>query len=197
MKSEEIKREVVDFEQYGKPTMEVALQGVPLTWDVDPDSPEGAPMLYDREQCGKHYRVKDGEVYTIRLGIHSDPNGVGVISGDSAVRCIVPIASEKQQLIMAVFSIAEIAPANLMDCVCLSADALFHLEYVYRSAMLESNNDSRGLVLSDKAVRLTDDLIMISHEGLEGEIPNYCTYLYYFITLQVRVVFDGEDDKEN
>ena len=85
---------------------------------------------------------------------------------------------------------------NLMDCVYLSADVPFHLEYVYRSAMLESNNGSKGLVLSDNAVCLEDGLVTIGHDGLEGEIPNYCTYLYDFITLQVRVVFDKEDDGE-
>ena len=197
MKTEETKKYATDFAQYGKPTMEVARQGIPLTWELDLDSPKDAPMLYDREQYGKLYQVKDGEVYTVRLGVHSDPNGVGVISRDSFAKCIVPTASEKRQLIMAVFGIAAIAPMSLMDCVCLSADVPFHLEYVYRSAMLESNNGSKGLDLSDNAVRLKDGLLMIGHEGLEGEIPDYCTYLYDFITLQVRVVFDEEDDEEN
>lgn len=176
--------------------MEVAWQGIPLTWEVDPDSPRDAPILYDREHCGKRYRVKDGEVYTIRLGIHSDPNGVGVISRDSCVSCIVPTASGKQQFIMALFSVAEIYPARLMDGVYLSADVPFHLEYVYRSAMLESNNGSKGLLLSDNAVELRDDLVIISHCGLEGEIPAYCTYTYDFITVQVRVVFDEEAAEE-
>ena len=97
---------------------------------------------------------------------------------------------------MALFSVAEIYPARLMDGVYLSADVPFHLEYVYRSAMLESNNGSKGLVLSDNAVCLEDGLVTIGHDGLEGEIPDYCTYLYDFITLQVRVVFDKEDDGE-
>lgn len=197
MKSEKTKKNTVDC---GKPTMEVAWQGVPLTWEIDPDSPKDAPMLFDREQCGKCYRVKDGGVYTVRLGVHSDPNGFGVIPRDSSVRCIVPTASEKRQLIMAAFSMAEIAPVILMDYVYLSADVPFHLEYVYRSAMLESNNGSKGLILSDNAVYLKDGLVVIGHEGLEGEIPSYCTYLYDFITLQVRVVFDeenGEADSTN
>ena len=106
MKTEETKKYATDFEQYGKPTVEVAWQGIPLTWEVDPDSPRDTPILYDREHCGKRYRVKDSEVYTIRLGIHSDPNGVGVISRDSCVSCIVPTASGKQQFIMALFSVA-------------------------------------------------------------------------------------------
>ena len=117
MKTEETKKYATDIEEYGKPTVEVAWQGIPLTWEVDPDSPRDAPILYDREHCGKRYRVKDGEVYTIRLGIHSDPNGVGVISRDSCVSCIVPTASGKQQFIMALFSVAEIYPARLMDGV--------------------------------------------------------------------------------
>lgn len=180
-----------------KPTVEAVWQGVPLTWEVDPDSPKDAPMLFDREHCGKHYRVKDGEVYTVRLGIHSDPSGIGVISGDSSASCVIPTTSAKRQLIMALFSVAEIYPARLMDCVCLSADVPFHLEYIYRSAMLESNNESKGLALSDSAVKLEDDLIIVSHRGLEGEIPYYCTYTYDFITVQVRVVFDDDSMTEN
>lgn len=124
MKTEETKTE--NFEKYGKPTMEVAWQGVPLTWEVDPDSPKDFPILFDREHCGKCYRVKDGEVYTVRLGVHSDPNGVGVISRDSFVSCVVPTASEKWQLIMAVFGIAEIAPANL-----IIRDVYTHGEWSY------------------------------------------------------------------
>lgn len=194
MKSERNKKSTVD---YGKPTVEVAWQGVPLTWEIDPDSPKDALMLFDRDHCGKCYLVKDGEVYTVRLGVHSDPSGVGTISRDSSASCIVPTASGNQQLIMAAFSMAEIAPAILVDYVCLSADAPFHLEYVHRSAMLESNNGSKGLILSDNAVCLKDSLVVISHEGLNGEIPSYCTYLYDFISLQVRVVFDRKDDGDD
>lgn len=88
---------------------------------------------------------------------------------------------------------AEIAPAILIDYVFLSADAPFHLEYVYRTAMLESNSGLKGLILSDNAVHLKDDLVVIGHDGLDGDIPDYCTYLYNSITLQVRVLFDEED----
>ena len=196
MKSNKTEKKFPAPEFPDKPTMEVAWQGVPLTWEVNPDSPKESPMLFDREHCGKCYRVKDGEVYTIRLGIHSDPNGIGVISKDSTAVCVIPTESGKQLHIMALFSVAEIYPAMLVDYVFLRANAAFHLEYVYRSAMLESNNGSKGLVLSDNAVCLEDGLVTIGHDGLEGEIPDYCTYLYDFITLQVRVVFDKEDDGE-
>lgn len=70
---------------------------------------------------------------------------------------------------MAVFSIAELRPAMFMDCVYLSANAPFHLEYIYRSAMLENNDGSKGLILSDNAVHLKNDLVVVSHYGLEGE----------------------------
>lgn len=193
MKSNKIEKKFPAPEFPDKPTMEVAWQGVPLTWEVDHDSPKEAPMVFDRENCGKCYRVKDGEVYTIRLGVHSDPNGIGVISRDSSAVCVIPTESGKQLHIMALFSIAEIHPVMVMDCVYLRADTAIHLEYVYRSAMLESNNGSKGLVLSDDAVRLEDDLVVVSHCGLEGEIPHYCTYTYDFITVQVRAVFDEEN----
>lgn len=196
MKSNKTEKKFPAPEFPDKPTMEVAWQGVPLTWEVDPDSPKESPMLFDREHCGKCYRVKDGEVYTVRLGVHSDPNGIGTISRDSTAVCVIPTESGKQLHIMALFSVAEIYPAMLMDYVFLCADTAFHLEYVYQSAMLESNNGSKGLLLSDNAVELRDDLVIISHCGLEGEIPGYCTYTYDFITVQVRVVFDEDAAEE-
>lgn len=191
MENPKTNKQATEFERYGKPSVEVVQQGVPMTWEVDPDSSEGMPILFDREHCGGCYRVKDGEVYAIRLGSHSDPNGIGVISRNSSVSCLIPTGSEKRQLIMAFFSVAELHPAMLMDCVYLSGDVPFHLEYIYRSAALESNNENvKRLVLSDNAVRLKGDSVIVGHYGLEGEIPDYCNYTYDFITVQVKVVFD-------
>ena len=199
MKTNETEAEIFAPKPPDKPTVELAFQGIPLTCDVDPDGPHDTPIVFDQEHYGKCYRVKDGEAYTIRLGIHSHPDGIGAISKDSAAACIIPTESGTQLHIMAIFSIAELQPAMFMDCVFLSADTPFHLEYVYRSAMLERNNGSKGLVLSDDAVRLENKLVVISHYGLEGEIPAYCTYTYDFITVQVRVVFDEKHptDEEN
>lgn len=174
-----------------KSTMEVTWQGLPLTLKIHPDSSKGTPVFFDQERCGRCYQVKDGEIYTIRLGIHGgDPNGIGTISRDSSVVCAIPTKSGKQLNVTAIFSIAEIYSAVVMDRVSLKADTAFHLEYVYRSAMLESNNGLKGLVLRDDSVRLKDDSILIGHYCLEGEIPDYCTYTYDFITVQVKVVFD-------
>lgn len=188
MKSEQTKHTAPKLTD--RPKVEKAWQGVPLTFEIDPDSPKDAPMLFDRENYGKSYCVEDGEIYTIRLGIHSDSNGVGVISGDSSAICVIPTESGKCLHIMAIFSIDELHPAVFLDCAYLTADTTFHLEYVYRSAMLESNNGLNSLTLSDEATQLKDDLVVVSHHGLAGEIPDYCTYLYDFITVQVRVVFD-------
>lgn len=63
--------------------------------------------------------------------------------------------------------------------------------------MLESNNGAKGLVLSGSAVRMENDLVVVGHCGLEGEIPDYCTFTYDFITVQVRVLFDGKPAEED
>ena len=55
MKSNQTEKKLPVPDLPNKPTVEVAWQGVPLTLEVDPDSPKEAPMLFDREQCGKRY----------------------------------------------------------------------------------------------------------------------------------------------
>ncbi|MEY8389473.1 hypothetical protein AALC17_19765 [Oscillospiraceae bacterium 38-13] len=47
MKSNKTEKKFPAPEFPDKPTMEVAWQGVPLTWGVNPDSPKESPMLFD------------------------------------------------------------------------------------------------------------------------------------------------------
>lgn len=181
----------------GKPTVETVWAGIPLSLELSSDSTEGRPILVDKESCGKEFKVRDGEIYTIRLGMHSNPNGLRAFTRDSMAVCTIPVTEAKGQIISAMFAAHEIYPAIFMDYVGLYADVPFSLEFMYQSAALECNDGEKGLLLSDNAISFADDMIIISHDGLKGEIPAYCNYTYDFIRVQVRVVFEQEDSNEN
>lgn len=192
MKSNNTYKNTIFTKPLGKPTVEAVWAGIPLSLELSPDSTDDMPTLIDKANCSKEYSVQDGEIYTVRLGMHSNPNGRGAFTRDSIAACSIPTESAKRQVVVALFAQQEISPAVFMDYTGLNADTPFHLEYLYRSAMLEHNNGAQELVLSDNAVSVEGNMIIISHDELKGEIPDYCTYTYDFITVQVRVVFDKE-----
>lgn len=173
----------------GKNAVKAARAGVPLDLKLIPGVSEGEPFLIDPDYCGKSYHVKNGEIYTVRLGIHSDPKGIGTITRDSIVACSIPTEQSKNLQIMALFAFPEIQPTIFMDCVNLQAGQLFTAEYVYHSAVLQANNNSKGLVLSDDAVQIMEDMVLISHDRLKGELPKYCNFVYDFISFQVKIRF--------
>ncbi|TGY91208.1 hypothetical protein E5329_22335 [Petralouisia muris] len=177
---------------FDKPAIEVAEVGVPLDMEACPGTDSNEPTLVDKEHYGKIYTVTDGSFYTIRLGIHSSSLGVGSMNEDCAVVCAIPTTSDKTQRLMALFFIPEIYPVKFMDAIWLHAknDRQFKLEYVFGSAALESNNDSRAFPLRHDAITEEDDHIMILQNGIEGEIPAFCTFAYDFIRFQVKVVFE-------
>ena len=177
---------------FDKPAIEVAEVGVPLGMEAYSDTDSDDPTLVDKEHYGKIYTVTDGSFYTIRLGIHSSSLGGGSMNENCAVACAIPTTSDKTQQLMALFFIPEIYPVKLMDAIWLHAknDQQFRLEYVFGSAALESNNDSRALPLRHDAITGEDDHIMILQNGIEGEVPAFCTFAYDFIRFQVKVVFE-------
>lgn len=177
---------------FDKPAIELTEVGVPLSMEACPGTDSDDPTLVDKEHYGKIYTVTDGSFYTIRLGIHSSSLGVGSMNENCAVACAIPTTSDKTQQLMALFFIPEIYPVKLMDAIWLHAknDQQFRLEYVFGSAALESNNDSRALPLRHHAITGEDDHIMILQNGIEGEIPAFCTFAYDFIRFQVKVVFE-------
>lgn len=181
---------------YGKPAVESCAAGIPLSIGLlqeDSNNPKESPTLVDHETFGKSYRVQDGAVYTIRLGVHSDPNGVGAITRDSAVACMIPTAATKRAQLLAMFFIDELYPAKFVDCVYLLSDNAFKLELLHKTARLESNNESReSLTLSDDAVRMENGNILIFFNGLKEELPEYNNFTYDFLTFEVMVVFEKQ-----
>ena len=160
----------------GKNAVKAARAGVPLNLKLIPGVSEDEPFLIDPDYCGKSYHVKNGEIYTVKLGIHSDPKGIGTITRDSIVACSIPTEQSKNLQIMALFAFPEIQPTIFMDCVNLQA-------------VLQANNNSKGLVLSDDAVQIMEDMVLISHDRLKGELPKYCNFVYDFISFQVKIRF--------
>lgn len=177
---------------FDKPAVELAEIGVPLSMEACPDADSDDPVLVDKEHYGKVYTVTDGSFYTIRLGIHSSSLGIGIMNEDCAVVCAIPATSDKAQRLMALFFIPEIYPVKFMDAIWLQAEGnqRFRLEYVYGSAALEANSDSRALALRHDAVTEEEDHIMILQNGIDEEIPAFCTFSYDFLKFQIKVIFD-------
>lgn len=175
---------------YDKPVIEVADAGVPLSLKSCPNITDDTPTLVDNEHYGKVYKVSNSSAYTIRLGIHSSPVGVGVMNEDTAVACAIPTTTDDVHKITALFFIPDLYPAKYMDAIWLQAEKPFHIEFVMGSAILECNNDSRGLALRHEALTEEDGLILIMQDGLDGEIPTSCTFSYDFIKFQIKVVFE-------
>ena len=167
----EYKKEPYIPSLFDKPAIEVAEVGVPLNMETCPGTDSNEPTLVDKEHYGKIYTVTDGSFYTIRLGIHSSSLGVGSMNEDCAVVCAIPTTSDKTQRLMALFFIPEIYPVKFMDAIWLHAknDRQFKLEYVFGSAALESNNDSRALPLRHDAITVEDDHIMILQNVSSGK----------------------------
>lgn len=125
-KQNQFQEKVVD-----KSTVEAAWAGIPEL-SLSPGSTKDEPVLIDKRYYNREYKVKDGEIYTIRL------------------------------------------------------------ELLHGSAALECNNGSGRIPLSGEAVNLKDDEIVISQGKLKTALPDYYTYIYDFITFQVRTVVEDE-----
>lgn len=192
MKNDNVKKYTTSPKPLGMPTVEAAWAGAPLSLEFSPDSTEDMPTLIDKANCGKEYHVKDGEIYTIRLGMHSHPDGLGAFNKESLAICEIPTTISKRHPIIALFATPEIYPALFMDYVSLNADRPFRLELIKGSAMLLCNNGAEGMPLGDDAVSLEEDLVIISQSALSDKTPDYLNYTYDFIVFQVRVATEIE-----
>jgi len=176
---------------YDKPAIERAEVGIPLCMEACPDTEGDESIMVDKEHYGKLYTVADGSFYTIRLGIHSSSLGIGAMNESCAVACMIPAIPDETQQLMALFFIPEIDPVRFVDAILLRAEKgqKFRVEYVYGSAALEANNDSRALPLRHDVVMEKDDHIVILQNGLDGEIPAFCTFSYDFLRFQIKVIY--------
>lgn len=179
---------------WSKPKLEEARLGVPMSMELLNSPDDEFPIMADSTEYGRRFRVDDGKVYTVRLGIRSDSEGIGAIPGNSAATIFIPTFPAKEVQITATFAFPEMFPVIFADAVRLYSETEFSLEYVYGSAQLECNNiiNTKALPLNDTALELVGDDIVIGHTNLNSLLPAHCTYNYDFISVQVKVVFSAE-----
>lgn len=177
-----------------KPKLEEARLGIPMSMELLGSPDDEFPIMADSMEYGRQFRVDDGKVYTVRLGIRSDSEGIGAISGNSAATIFIPTIPAKEVQITATFAFKEMFPIIFADAVCLYSETEFSLEYVYGSAQLECNSiiSTKALPLDDTALEQVGDDIVIGHTNLNSLLPAHCTYNYDFISVQVKVVFSTE-----
>lgn len=174
-----------------KPTLEAAWAGIPEL-SLSPDSTPDMPTLIDKKHCGKEYRIVPGEIYTVRLGMHSHPEGLGAFTRDCIGICELPTTISNQHVLLAMFTQPEIAPAVFLDYVNLNVSIPCRLELIKGSIRLESNNSTDAIRLGDDAASIERDMIIIDHRILESELPTCFTYTYDFIAFQIRIA--AEED---
>lgn len=179
---------------WSKPKLEEARLGIPMSMELLNSPDDEFPIMADSAEYGRRFRVDDGKVYTVRLGIRSDAEGIGAIPGNSAATIFIPTVPARDIQITATFAFPEMFPVIFADAVCLYSGTEFSLEYVYGSAQLECNNiiNTKALPLNDTALELVGDDIVIGHTNLSSLLPAHCTYNYDFISVQVKVVSGAE-----
>lgn len=174
-----------------KPVIEEVPLGIPRTLRIIGDPNAEMPLLADVAHYGKRFKVEKDKTYTVRLGVHSDPNGHGAIPADSVGVLTIPTEPAKEIQITALFSFEKIYPAAFGDSVVLTSDHRMHLEYVYNSARLELNNGLGGFPLGEDHLTRNRDTLCIQHGNLKNELPQpNITFTYDYITVQVKVKFD-------
>lgn len=171
------------------PTFEEAKMALPPSLEVLPDNSDDAPTLIDRESYGATFKVEDGHVYTLRLGIHTYSGGLAAFRDDCAVACHIPSTPNKEQRIIGLFFVPEIYPVKYMDTITLRAAKPFILRYLWGSAVLENNNNAFGLPLGNDAIITEKDATIILENNLRNQIHN-CHRLYFdVLRIQVEVAF--------
>lgn len=177
---------------HDQPAIEAAEQSIPLTLKLCTDAADKTPTFVDQEYYKKVYTVDNGQIYTLRLGIHSSGLGVPTMDVDTIVACYIPTVPDKLQHIVSLFLIDELYPAKYMDTIWLKtkADRPFKIEYVYGSAALEPNNISQALPLDNDAIKLENDSVIIYQHGVRDKIPNCCTFFFDFLRIQIKVIYE-------
>ena len=175
---------------WSKPKLEEARLGIPMSMELLNSPDDEFPVMADSMEYGRRFQVDDGKVYTVRLGIRSDAEGIGAIPGNSAATIFIPTVPARDIQITATFAFPEMFPAIFADAVRLYSETEFSLEYVYGSAQLECNSiiSTKALPLDDTTLEQVGDDIVISHTNLNSLLPAHCTYNYDFISVQVKVV---------
>ena len=143
---------------------------------------------------GNEIKAVDGGFYYIRLYAHNNnTGGYDAVAEDTKVSFNIPQESASSIRVNGYLTSSNAYPSEYVDYVDFVAEQLFHLEYVYGSALLENNG-----VGADGGIQLSDDIaasesggVLIGYDELDGRVPGCYQYANY-ITIMVKVVYDGQ-----
>lgn len=144
---------------------------------------------------GNDITVKDGQEYLVRLYVHNNNDHDYNVSRNTRVAFNIPTTSAKQVQVNGFIFSDNATPNEYWDYVNFNSDEVFHLEYVYGSALLENNGIGAhgGYKLSDEIVTKaqSNNGIQIGYNALDGNVPGCYQYASY-ITIRVKAVFDTD-----
>ena len=146
------------------------------------------------EWNGNDITVQDGKEYLVRLYVHNNnPWGTDAVATNTKVAFNIPTDSSTRVQVNGYITSDNATPSKYWDYVNFNSDQLFHLEYVYGSALLENNGIGKN-----GGRRLSDDIVtkagsnngtLIGYSQLDGNVPGCYQYANY-ITIRVKAVFD-------
>lgn len=146
---------------------------------------------------GNDITVEDGKEYLVRLYVHNNsPLGEDAVSRNTRVAFNVPTESSTSLQVNGFIFSDNASPSEYWDYVNFNSDHIFHLEYVYGSAIIENNGiGSRkgGYPLDDEIVTAAKSKngVQIGYNKLDGNVPGCYQYASY-ITIKVKAVFDSK-----
>lgn len=145
--------------------------------------------------------VEDGETYFVRMYIHNDnPNGEAATATGTKAAFSIPEVSGTQIEVGGWINSDNADATQIYDDVVFQSSngQLFHLEYVYGSAVLWNDGfaGARGAVIMDDAIVTgqTSDVktgALIGYEGFDGKIPGSFEY-DQIVSIQVKAIYDYE-----
>lgn len=142
-------------------------------------------------------QVEDGGQYIIRLYVqNNNPNSEKAVAKNTKVYFNIPTESSTQIKVNGYIHADNADPTDYVDYINFNSDHMFHLEYIYNSALIENNGAVNNTTLSDNIVSPSTDGVLIGYDALDGNIPGGDQYISY-ITIKVRAVFDKEFYTEN
>ncbi len=146
---------------------------------------------------GNDIKVEDGKTYIVRLYVHNNnPNGLDAIARNTKVYFNIPTESAMQVKVNGYIHADNANPTDYIDYINFNSDHAFHLEYVYGSALIESNGKVGGSTLNDNIVSPSTGGVLIGYDALDGNVPGCYQYSSY-ITIKVKAVYDNEFYVEN
>lgn len=153
------------------------------------------------EWNGNDITVQNGKEYLIRLYVHNNnPWGTDAVAKNTKVAFNIPSDSSTRVQVNGIITSDNATPSKYWDYVNFNSDHLFHLEYVYGSALLENNGVGKngGIKLNDEIVKkaASNNGTLIGYSQLDGNIPGCYQYASY-ITIRVKAVFDQPTVNEN